>query len=84
LSEGPAGPNQKAYFVKFPLPLNFVVLIRVAFESGSLIRILDYDTDPYGSGSAILKITNYMFLQDNSLAAILNKKRNDSIAFFSR
>ncbi len=37
LSIGPTGPNQKAYFVKFSLPVNFVVLIRVAYacESGS-------------------------------------------------
>jgi hypothetical protein len=30
LSVGRIGPNQKAYFVKFSLPVNFVVLIRVA------------------------------------------------------
>jgi hypothetical protein len=30
LSVGPPGPNRKAYFVKFSLPVNFVVLIRVA------------------------------------------------------
>jgi hypothetical protein len=35
LSVGPTGPNQKAYFVKFSLPVNFVVLIRVAYGSGS-------------------------------------------------
>jgi hypothetical protein len=31
LSVGPPGPHQKAYFVKFSLPVNFVVIIRVAF-----------------------------------------------------
>ncbi len=35
LSVGPLGPNQKAYFVKFSLPVNFVVLIIVAPISGS-------------------------------------------------
>ncbi len=35
LSVGPTGPNQKAYFVKFSLPVNFVVLIKVAYVSGS-------------------------------------------------
>ncbi len=30
LSVGPTGPNQKAYFVKISLPVNFVVFIRVA------------------------------------------------------
>ncbi len=33
LSVGPTGPNQKAYFVKFSLPVNFVVLIRIAYGS---------------------------------------------------
>jgi hypothetical protein len=32
---GPTGPNQKAYFVKFSLLVNFVVLIRVAYGSRS-------------------------------------------------
>jgi hypothetical protein len=32
---GSTGPNQKAYFVKFFLPVNFVVLIRVGYGSGS-------------------------------------------------
>jgi hypothetical protein len=36
-SVGPKGPNQKAYFVKFCHPVNFVVLIRVAYGSGSYI-----------------------------------------------
>jgi hypothetical protein len=36
LSVGPLGPNHKAYFVKFSLPIHFVVLIRVAYGSGSL------------------------------------------------
>jgi hypothetical protein len=35
LSVRPTGPNQKAYFVKFSSPVNFVVLIRVASGSGS-------------------------------------------------
>jgi hypothetical protein len=59
LSVGPTGPNQKAKFVKFSLSVNFVVLIRVALDpnprkprNGS--RILENDTDPYGSGSATI------------------------------
>ncbi len=48
--------TQKVFFVKFSLPGNFVVLIRVAYGSGSLtpgvrIRILKNDTDPYGSAT---------------------------------
>jgi hypothetical protein len=61
LSVGPIGPNQKTYryFVKFSLPVNFVVPIWVAYRSwsyntGERIRILEHDMDPYGSGSAIL------------------------------
>ncbi len=52
MSVGPPGPNQKAYFVQFSLPVNFVVLIIVAYgsESGSwiliLILILKSNTDP--------------------------------------
>jgi hypothetical protein len=50
------GPNQKAYFVKFSLPVNFVVLIRVGIL-WTRIRILNTrewipDPDPgklYGS-----------------------------------
>ncbi len=52
--------HNKAYFVKFSLPINFAVLIRVAYGSGSqntLIRILENDTDHYESGSAILEQT---------------------------
>jgi hypothetical protein len=30
LVSSPTGPKQKAYFVQFPLPVDFVVLIRVA------------------------------------------------------
>jgi hypothetical protein len=36
LSVGPTGPNRKAYFGKVSLAINFVVLIRVAYGSGSL------------------------------------------------
>ncbi len=47
LSVGPTGPNQKTYFVKFSLPVNFVVLIRVAYGSGSNnTRELIPDPDP--------------------------------------
>jgi hypothetical protein len=37
LLDFPTGPKQKAHFVKFSLPVNFVVLIIVAYgsESGS-------------------------------------------------
>ncbi len=53
LSVGLTAPNQKAYFVKFSLPVNFVVFIRVAYRS----RIPDPDPGPgkwYRSGSATL------------------------------
>ncbi len=55
LSVGPTGPTKKVFFVKFSLPVNFVVLNRVAYGSGSgsqppgeqiLVRILNIDTDP--------------------------------------
>ncbi len=55
MSVGPPGPIQKVFFVKFSLPVNFVVLIRVAYGSGSRsytpegrirIRILNNDTNP--------------------------------------
>jgi hypothetical protein len=35
LSVGPTGPTQKVFFVQFSLPVNFVVLMRVAYGSGS-------------------------------------------------
>ncbi len=59
LSVGPTGPTQTVFFVKFSLPVNFVVLIRVAYGSGSntpgeRIRILKNYTDPYESESATL------------------------------
>ncbi len=63
-SVGPTGPNQKAYFVKFSLPVNYVVLIKVGVldpdldprtsRNGSWILILENYLDPYGSGSATL------------------------------
>jgi hypothetical protein len=45
LSVGPTGPTEKVFFVKFSFPVNFVVLIRVAYM----------DPDPgKWSGSATL------------------------------
>jgi hypothetical protein len=35
LSVGPIGPTQKIFFVQFSLPVNFVVLMRGAYGSGS-------------------------------------------------
>jgi hypothetical protein len=55
---GPTGPNQKAYFGKFSLPFNFVVLIKVANRSGSYIpgyvsriQILENNMDTCGSAT---------------------------------
>jgi hypothetical protein len=42
LSVGPTGPNQKAYFDKLSLPVNVVVLVRVAYGSGCATSIWDY------------------------------------------
>jgi hypothetical protein len=36
LSVGPTVPTQKVFFVEFSLPINFDLLIRVAYGSGSL------------------------------------------------
>jgi hypothetical protein len=36
LSVGSTVPTQKVFFVEFSLPINFDLLIRVAYESGSL------------------------------------------------
>jgi hypothetical protein len=69
LSVGPPRPNQKAYFIKFSLPVIIVVLIiRVPYsslwiriqtlENPGRIRIWGNDTDPDGSGSAALKKRN--------------------------
>ncbi len=60
LSVGPTGSNQKAYLVKFSLPVNFIVLIRVAYWSGSYntrecIQITENASDPYRSRSATLR-----------------------------
>jgi hypothetical protein len=59
LSVGLPVTNQKANFVKFSLLVNIVVLIRVAYGSGSQntgerIRIRENYPDPNGSGSATL------------------------------
>jgi hypothetical protein len=59
LSVGPTGPTQKVFFVKYSLPVNFVVLIRVAYGSGTLTpgNRSGPDPDPeklYGTGSATL------------------------------
>jgi hypothetical protein len=59
LSVGPTGPTQKVFFVKFSLPANFVVLIRVGSlwirgTPGERIRILKNYTDPHESGSTTL------------------------------
>ncbi len=35
LSVGPTGSTEKVFFVQFSLPVNFVVLMRVAYGSGS-------------------------------------------------
>jgi hypothetical protein len=52
LSVGPTGPTQKLFFVKFSLPVNFVVLIRVLMDPDP--KHLGRETDPdseklYGS-----------------------------------
>ncbi len=60
LSVGPTGPNQQAYIVKFSIPVNFVVLIRVAYRSGSYnTRELIPDPDPgKWKGSWRIRIRN--------------------------
>ncbi len=65
LSVGLPVTNQKANFVKFSLPANFVVLIRVAYGSGSQntwkwIWIRENYTDPNGSGSATLLYASFV------------------------
>jgi hypothetical protein len=52
LPVGQTGPKEKAYFVKFFYPVNFVVLNRLAYGTGSGSqtpgngsRILENDTD---------------------------------------
>ncbi len=35
LSVGPTGPTQKVFLVQFSLPVNFVVIMGVAYGSGS-------------------------------------------------
>jgi hypothetical protein len=65
LSVGPTGTTQTVFYVKFSLPVNFVVLIRVAYGFGSgsqtpgeCIRTLKNYMDPFRSrsGSATLVI----------------------------
>jgi hypothetical protein len=47
LSVGPTGPTQKEFFVKFFFPDNFVVLIRLAYGSGSDTRETDPDPEKW-------------------------------------
>ncbi len=76
LSLGPIGPNRKAYIVKFSLPVNVIVLIRVAYGSGSqnnLIRIPDpnpgklykslriRNTDPKVGKQSLISDSTYNF-----------------------
>jgi hypothetical protein len=45
LSACPTGPIQKAYIVKFSIPVNFVVLIRVSYGSGSATLVKRHDME---------------------------------------
>ncbi len=47
LSVGPTGPTQKVFFVRFSLPVIFVVLIGVAYGSGSDTQGTDQEPEKW-------------------------------------